>query len=181
MAMYGQGVTRGKVAVLGIDATINQAVAAFFIKSNNLSNEFLYQILQVSYEKLRQISDARGGNQGNLSATVIKEFKIPLPPLETQKQIVAKIEKEQELVNANKQLIEIFEQKIKERIAKVWGASTGSATPNSLTGSATPDEVKDSLTVSATPDKNGKVQILSSSAERNLSQAAEPKVEYKKE
>jgi len=28
------------------------------------------------------------------------------------------------MVNANKQLIEIFEQKIKDRIAKGWGAST---------------------------------------------------------
>ncbi|MEO6282983.1 MAG: N-6 DNA methylase [Dyadobacter sp.] len=46
---------------------------------------------------------------------------IPLPDIETQRQIVAKIEKEQELVNANKQLIEIFEQKIKDRITKVWG------------------------------------------------------------
>lgn len=46
---------------------------------------------------------------------------VPKPPLETQRQIVAQIEKEQALVNANKQLIEIFEQKIKDRIAKVWG------------------------------------------------------------
>lgn len=51
----------------------------------------------------------------------IKGVKIPLPEIETQRQIVAQIEKEQELVNANKQLIEIFEQKIKDRIAKVWG------------------------------------------------------------
>ena len=51
----------------------------------------------------------------------IRGVKIPLPEIETQRQIVAQIEKEQELVNANKQLIEIFEQKIKDRIAKVWG------------------------------------------------------------
>ncbi|MFO0361949.1 MAG: hypothetical protein ACK500_08980, partial [Flavobacteriales bacterium] len=51
----------------------------------------------------------------------IKSTLIRLPDIETQRQIVAQIEKEQELVNANKQLIEIFEQKIKDRIAKVWG------------------------------------------------------------
>ncbi|MCF6366308.1 MAG: N-6 DNA methylase [Bacteroidales bacterium] len=121
MAMYGQGITRGKVAKLGIDASLNQACAALIIKTERLSSGYLFSILQSSYEKLREISDSRGGNQGNLSATVIKQFKIPLPPLETQKQIVAKIEKEQELVNSSKQLIEIFEQKIKDRIAKVWG------------------------------------------------------------
>lgn len=45
-----------------------------------------------------------------------------MPNINTQHQIVAQIEKEQALVNANKQLIEIFEQKIKDRIAEVWGA-----------------------------------------------------------
>ena len=121
MAMYGQGVTRGKVAILGIDATINQACAAFIIKSENLLTNYLFSILQSKYEDLRFISDARGGNQSNLSATVIKQFKIPLPPLEIQQQIVAQIEQEQALVNANKELIRLFEQKVKDRIAKVWG------------------------------------------------------------
>jgi restriction endonuclease S subunit len=46
---------------------------------------------------------------------------IPYPSIEIQRQIVSQIEKEQSLVNANKELIEIFEQKIKDRIAKVWG------------------------------------------------------------
>jgi len=51
----------------------------------------------------------------------IEHYKIPLPPLETQSQIVERIEKEQALVNANKELIAIFEQKIKDKIASVWG------------------------------------------------------------
>lgn len=58
---------------------------------------------------------------------ILATFTVPLPDLETQHQIVAQIEKEQELVNANKQLIEIFEQKIKDRIAKVWGTPASSA------------------------------------------------------
>jgi type I restriction enzyme M protein len=67
-----------------------------------------------------------GINQSNINAKVLATFQIPLPKIETQRQIVAQIEKEQALVNANKQLIEIFEQKIKDRIAKVWGSSTSS-------------------------------------------------------
>ena len=122
MAMYGQGITRGKVAILGIEASLNQACAAFLIKDcSQLENNYLFRILQSNYEELRFISDARGGNQSNLSATVIKQFKIPLPPLETQRQIVAQIEREQALVKANTELISLFEQKIKARIAKVWG------------------------------------------------------------
>ncbi len=41
--------------------------------------------------------------------------------LSAQKQIVAQIEEEQKLVKANKKLIEIFEDKIKAKIAEVWG------------------------------------------------------------
>ena len=51
----------------------------------------------------------------------MEQREFPVPPIETQRQIVAQIEKEQALVNANKQLIEIFEQKIKGKIAKIWG------------------------------------------------------------
>ncbi len=79
-----------------------------------------YQLMGL-YQHLINISDARGGNQSNLNGKLIKELKIVVPNIETQHKIVSQIEKEQELVNANKQLIEIFEQKIKDRIAKVWG------------------------------------------------------------
>ena len=59
--------------------------------------------------------------QQRLSSDFVKSFKIPLPPLDVQKQIVARIEEEQKLVDANKKLIELFEGKIKEKIAEVWG------------------------------------------------------------
>ena len=64
----------------------------------------------------------------------IAKTLIPLPPIDIQRQIVTQIEKEIDLVNANKELIGIFEQKIKDRIAKVWGETTESAAPKSLKG-----------------------------------------------
>jgi restriction endonuclease S subunit len=51
----------------------------------------------------------------------VSSYKIPLPSVEIQQQIVTSIEQEQVLVNANKQLIELFEQRIKDRMSKVWG------------------------------------------------------------
>ena len=121
MAMYGQGVTRGRVAILGIDAAINQACAAFQIKDNSLVAKYLFNILQSRYEDLRRISEARGGNQSNLSAQVLKEYSIPVPPIHTQKAIVAEIEAEQVLVNANRELIEKFETKIQTVLNRIWG------------------------------------------------------------
>jgi len=61
-----------------------------------------------------------GGLQ-RLTKDYAVNFKIPLPPLETQKQIVAEIEAEQEIVNQNKKLTEIFEGKIIDKIREIWG------------------------------------------------------------
>lgn len=48
-------------------------------------------------------------------------IKKSLPSLILQQLIIVKKGKEQQIVNSNKELITIFEQKIKERIARVWG------------------------------------------------------------
>jgi type I restriction enzyme M protein len=124
MAMYGQGVTRGRVAILGIDATTNQACAAIEVTSANADRDFLYWSLAGKYQELRAISESRGGNQSNLNSQLIREVKIPLPDLETQRAIVAEIEAEQALVNANRELIRRMEAKIKSAIDRVWGGTS---------------------------------------------------------
>lgn len=48
-------------------------------------------------------------------------LQLSIPDIETQQQIVSQIEKEQELVNANKQLIQIFPTKNKRRNSKGLG------------------------------------------------------------
>ena len=53
-----------------------------------------------------------------------ERWQIPLPPLTTQQAIVAEIESEQALVNANRELIARFEKKIQGVIDRVWEAST---------------------------------------------------------
>ena len=53
----------------------------------------------------------------------LNEILIPLPSPKEQQTIVKAIEEEMQLVNANKRLIEIFEQKIKTKIGEVWGVN----------------------------------------------------------
>jgi type I restriction enzyme, S subunit len=85
MAMYGEGVTRGRVGITGINASINQAVAAIF-PSEKMVTLFLYYYLEYSYEKNRLLG--HGAHQRNLSATIIKTILIPIPNNRTQQQIV---------------------------------------------------------------------------------------------
>lgn len=61
-----------------------------------------------------------GINQSNVNAKILSTFLIPLPSLSEQQQIVTRIEQEQQLIKSNKELIKIFEQKIKDEINKLW-------------------------------------------------------------
>ncbi len=76
MAMYGQGITRGKVALLGIEAATNQACAAFF-PDDEIDTKYLYFYFEHSYDAIRNF--AHGANQKNLSADIIKSFPISCP------------------------------------------------------------------------------------------------------
>jgi len=51
----------------------------------------------------------------------LKSISISLPSIEIQKQIVSNIEEEQKAIEANRGLIKLFEQKIKDKISEVWG------------------------------------------------------------
>lgn len=63
---------------------------------------------------------AKVGGQPSISQSTVYEQSIPLPSLSEQQEIVKRIEQEQQLVNGSKQLIAIFEQKIKDEINKLW-------------------------------------------------------------
>lgn len=88
MAMYGQGVTRGKVAILGIDATCNQACAALWQLDESVDSIFLFHFLSWRYEEIRQL--AHGGQQQNLNLDIVRALPIVRPPtLDEQREIVA--------------------------------------------------------------------------------------------
>jgi len=62
-----------------------------------------------------------GGGQPQFNGNALKQIKLPLPPLTTQKAIVTEVEAEQTLVNANRELIARMEKKIQATLARVWG------------------------------------------------------------
>lgn len=88
MAMYGQGVTRGKVAILGINATCNQACAALRPLDESVDSMFLFHFLSWRYDEIRQL--AHGGQQQNLNLDIVRDLPIACPPtLDEQREIVA--------------------------------------------------------------------------------------------
>ncbi len=77
MAMYGQGVTRGKVAILGIAAACNQACAAITPIDDAVSPRYLYHFLRWRYEAIRAL--AHGGQQQNLNLDIVRDLPIAYP------------------------------------------------------------------------------------------------------
>jgi type I restriction enzyme S subunit len=87
MAMYGQGVTRGRVAILGIEAATNQACVAIF-PHEIIDSKFLYYLFEYKYDYYRNLG--HGANQKNLSAEILKGATITYPKkMDDQKQIVS--------------------------------------------------------------------------------------------
>ncbi|MGI2182632.1 restriction endonuclease subunit S [Shewanella oncorhynchi] len=92
VAMYGA--TIGACSILEIEAATNQACAAF-LPNSEVDTLYLYYFLKS--KKNDFVRDGVGGAQPNISATYLKMVEIPLPPLETQKQIAAVLEKADQL------------------------------------------------------------------------------------
>lgn len=86
IALYGQGKTRGKVSILGIQAATNQACAAIVV-SSAASRKFVFHFLVSQYNAIRGLSNS--GSQENLSGGIIKSILIPLPPKKSEQEAIA--------------------------------------------------------------------------------------------
>lgn len=85
VAMYGMGVTRGRASILGVKAATNQAVCVLQ-PQEHLNNRYLFYFFMCNYWSMRE--QAVGGNQLNLSATIIGKQNIDIPPVSEQLEIV---------------------------------------------------------------------------------------------
>lgn len=86
IAMYGQGKTRGQVALLGVEATTNQACAAVLPKKG-INPYFAFSNLAGRYDDFRKLSNS--GGQENLSQALIREFPFSYPVDDLEQQRIA--------------------------------------------------------------------------------------------
>ena len=90
IAMIGEGKTRGQTAVLKIEATINQNIAAVILDHGLVASEYLWLWFQLQYEATRE----RGGGSGPqaLNCQRVRELPFVLPPFTEQREIVQRLE-----------------------------------------------------------------------------------------
>jgi type I restriction enzyme S subunit len=85
VAMYGA--TVGRVGILGIHATTNQAICHIIPDRAKADIRYMFHALQHKADEL--VSRGVGGAQPNISQGVIKRTTIPLPQVSEQKRIAA--------------------------------------------------------------------------------------------
>ncbi|WP_193431861.1 restriction endonuclease subunit S [Streptococcus oralis] len=112
IAMYGQGQTRGRSAILKVESTSNQACGAIF--PNKIDNPvFIWHQLMLRYSELRELG--RGGNQPNLNGQLIKNFELILPPLSLQNEFadfVAQVDKSQLAIQKSLEELETLKKSL---------------------------------------------------------------------
>lgn len=130
VGLIGQGKTRGLSALLQIDATINQNLAAICLGPKAVSKYFLY-LFHAMYEWLREAG--RGGNQAAMNCEILRSLKIPVPPVAEQTDIAAFIDSQLAGLDALRDEAELTMSLLGERrSALISAAVTGKIDVRSL-------------------------------------------------
>lgn len=117
IAMYGDGVTRGKVSIVGKELTTNQACCNIEVDERKAYYKFIYYLLKGEYEKFRFLSN--GGAQQNLSVGLLKEYEINIPELDKQKKIASILSSLDDKIELNNEMNKTLEE-MAQALFKRW-------------------------------------------------------------
>lgn len=88
---------------------ISGAYNVFAVDENGIEPKFLFALFKTK-RFLDYVSElATGGVRMDFKLDYLKSWKIPLPPLETQRQIVEKIEKQKEIIEGAEKILDSWE------------------------------------------------------------------------
>ncbi|MBM3456499.1 MAG: restriction endonuclease subunit M, partial [Bacteroidetes bacterium] len=109
-----------KVALPDFDGICSTDILVLRVKELNESF-FYYCYLRDEYFNHEVLKGLKGAQLPRIDFNYISKISIPVPPIEIQQSIVDRIEEERKIIDGNKKLIEIYTQKIQDRINKIWG------------------------------------------------------------
>lgn len=89
-------------------------------KEGVFDKDYLYYMLMSSFVYNQFVRAAKGGVVNNLNSNIVADTVILLPSIDDQRRIVAKLEAEQEIIDANKRLIDLMQDKINQVINRIY-------------------------------------------------------------
>lgn len=113
----------GKTALFDLDGEYIFASFLLGIRPHaNIDSTFLWLLLNQYRVEKRYMQFMRQNVNGLFNRDELKDVVIPVPPVDVQYSVCCAINEEMSIIKQNQRLIEIFQQKIKDKIAEVWGA-----------------------------------------------------------
>lgn len=97
---------------------IGRGLAAIRANPESALPSYVFYILRGMEEK---ITGTTGATFPSINKRDIEAINIPLPPLETQRAIVAELEAERALVESSRELMARMDGRIEAAVARVWG------------------------------------------------------------
>lgn len=119
MAMYGQGKTRGKVALLKCPAAITQNCAAIVIHREDVVPKYVYYFLRSMYETIRG-QEYSGAGVPHLNLKIVANIRVPLPSREEQVAVVTDIGRKLLVANGFRSMQSEAGKRILKTINAVW-------------------------------------------------------------
>lgn len=131
IAMIGEGKTRGQSAILDIEATTNQNIAAIIIEHGLINPKFMWYWLQKQYKSNRE-KGAGSGPQA-LNCQRVRDLEFMVPSVEEQDKIVEIIdmmmEKETQVSSEIESVIDSISSIKKAILAKAFRGELGTNDP----------------------------------------------------
>lgn len=117
LAMYG---SVGKTAILGVDASTNQAILGINPKNDRIVN-VKYLKYWLDFNKDFLYSQGKGATLHNISLSVVQRQKINLPNLETQNKIVAILDKAKTTLDKREKTIQMYDELLRATFLEMFG------------------------------------------------------------
>jgi type I restriction enzyme M protein len=102
----------GRPYIMATDGCIHDGWLLLRNQADGLDQDFLYNILSSKLVFAQFESAATGGVVNNLNSEIVRSVRIPLPPLNVQKEIVAEIEGYQKVIDGARVVIDNYRPRI---------------------------------------------------------------------
>ncbi len=121
--LYSKNGTIGVASLVDWDYEFSIFVSLCLLKPKNeiVDSNYLAEILNTSFVYQQALNFTKSGTVSNLHLVEIKQIKIPLPNLESQRKIVSIIRNEKNLVDGARTLMENYYRKTQDKMNKLWG------------------------------------------------------------
>lgn len=117
--LYTIFATLGETCILDIDAATNQAIAGLQVESDLILPNYLYYYLLSQKANVSVLG--RGVAQNNINMKMLKDFDVPLPPLDEQRRIAAVLDKVTDLIAQRRAQLDKLDLLVKSRFVEMFG------------------------------------------------------------